>query len=53
MGNCCAAEQQGTSEVNMQKDYYGTKAQQMEFLFDNREVCGLRGREKLALIIKV
>ena len=25
----------------------------MDYLFDNREVCGLRGREKLALIIKI
>ena len=25
----------------------------MDYLFDNREVCGLKGREKLALIIKL
>ena len=37
----------------MQKDSYGVRTRQMDYLFDNREILGLRGRDKLLLIVKL
>ena len=50
MGNCCAANS-NDGEVKMQKT---TNAKQLTALvLDDREVLGLRGEEKLSLIIKI
>ena len=38
----------------MQKDYYGyTKSNDFNYLFDNREVLGLSGRDKIHLVVKL
>jgi hypothetical protein len=50
MGNCCAANS-NEGEVKMQK---GTNAKQLTALvLDDREILGMRGEEKIALIIKI
>ena len=49
MGNCCS----GTSnegEVTINK---GNTTKMNDILFDDREILGLRGADKLALIVKV
>lgn len=52
MGNCCAAEGAKDKEVNMQKSYHGSKIN-TEKLFDNREILGFTGIDKIHLIIKI
>lgn len=38
----------------MQKDYYGyDKQTDLGYLFDNREIMGLSGRDKIHLIVKL
>lgn len=54
MGNCCGAESQTGKEVNMQNDYSGYRNQtNFGYLFDNREVLGLSGKDKIHLIVKL
>ena len=54
MGNCCGAESQVGKEVNMQRDYPGyDKNADFNHLFDNREIMGLSGRDKIHLIVKL
>ena len=54
MGNCCGAEGQKEHDMNMARDYHGTKIPtNLEHLFDNREILGLRGRDKLYIIVRI
>lgn len=49
MGNCCsgaANEGEITMGVPTNKNYHGD-------LFDDREVLGLRGRDKMQLVVKL
>ena len=51
MGNCCSgAANEG--EMNMDKGYKGSKSYGGSVL-DNREVGGLRGAAKMALIVRI
>lgn len=49
MGNCCGGSA-NEGEVNIMR---GSTHKQMAGLFDEREVLGLKGADKLALIIKI
>lgn len=51
MGNCCGS---ANEEGNVAITKGGFKTQQgFTQLFDDREVCGLRGTDKLKLIVKI
>jgi hypothetical protein len=52
MGNCCAGNA-NEGEVSINKGGFKTKAGYKDDYFDNREIAGLRGTEKLRLIIKI
>jgi hypothetical protein len=49
MGNCCGGGA-NEGEVNMVK---GGGSRNLQALFDDREILGLRGQEKIHLIIKI
>lgn len=49
MGNCCGGTP-GEGEVNIMR---GSSNKNMAGLFDEREVLGLRGQDKIALIVKI
>jgi hypothetical protein len=53
MGNCCAADGTKDKEINMQKSYAGVKHVNTDKLFDNREILGLTGIDKMHLLIKI
>ena len=53
MGNCCTVDGTNNKEVNMQKSYQGAKGINTDKLFDNREVLGLTGIDKIHVIIKI
>lgn len=50
MGNCCAGSS-NDGEVNMYN--MPTTKQTAYHIFDNREVLGLRGTDKLILLVKL
>lgn len=53
MGNCCNAELQ-KGNFNMQNDNKAYRSKnEFNHLFDEREVLGLRGNDKLMLIVKL
>ena len=52
MGNCCAGNA-NEGEVSISKGGFKTKSGYNVNYFDEREVSGLRGAAKLALIIKI
>jgi hypothetical protein len=52
MGSCCTTDTLGNRDVNMQKGYNG-KDGRYAYLFDDREILGLRGSDKIYLIIKI
>lgn len=37
----------------MQRDYHGSRRYNVDHLFDNREILGLRGGDKIHLIVKI
>lgn len=49
MGNCCSGNA-NEGEVTMMK---GGSPHQYNDYFDEREILGLRGQDKMALIIKI
>lgn len=53
MGNCCGGESQTGKEVNIQNEYYKQKEADIAHIFDNREVLGLTGRDKIHIIVKL
>jgi hypothetical protein len=53
MGNCCAADGVKDKEINMQKSYGGVRHMNVDKLFDNREILGLTGTDKMHLLIKI
>lgn len=54
MGNCCGAENHREKEISMARDYHGTRIPpSFDHLFDNREIMGLRGKDKIYLIIRL
>jgi hypothetical protein len=57
MGSCCSGEA-NHGEVNISSQYHqGVHSMPIknigDELFDDREVLGLRGRDKIAIIIKI
>ena len=55
MGNCCAGEA-NQGEINIHAGGHGINTQPIKNLgdlFDDREILGLRGRDKIALIIRI
>jgi hypothetical protein len=50
MGNCCSGNA-NEGEVTMQKGGNGRNLN--ELLFDDREILGLKGSQKLRLIVKI
>lgn len=57
MGSCCSGEA-NHGEVNISGQYHqGVHSMPIknvgDELFDDREVLGLRGRDKIAIIIKI
>lgn len=53
MGNCCTVDGTNNKEVNMQKSFQGNKHINTDKLFDNREILGFTGLDKMHLIIKI
>ncbi len=54
MGSCCTTDTLQNKDINMQKGYQGsTNDARFKHLFDEREVLGLRGADKIYLIVKV
>lgn len=56
MGNCCSGSA-NEGEVNIQNVATGgfgnIPTKNINDLFDDREVLGLRGRSKIAIIVKI
>lgn len=53
MGSCCSNETMQNKDVNMQKNYQGQGDAKYSYLFDDKEILGLRGADKIYLIIKI
>ena len=55
MGNCCSGSA-NEGEVNIMQGASGigkNPTKNINEIFDDREVLGLRGRDKIAIIIKI
>ncbi len=50
MGNCCSGGSE-EGQINMMKS--NNQKQLTEFILDDREVLGLRGRDKIRLVVKI
>lgn len=50
MGNCCSGN---ANEGEIKMKFGPTYDKLHESLFDNREVLGMRGKEKIKIIIKI
>ncbi len=53
MGNCCTTDSSQNKEINMQRDYKGNKRVNTDKIFDQREILGLRGHDKIYIIMKL
>ena len=52
MGNCCGGNA-NEGEVKLGKGGFKTQAGYHNQLFDDTEVCGLKGTDKMKLIVRI
>jgi hypothetical protein len=55
MGNYCCTQDnlQTNKDVNMERSYSGYRIVDLTHLLDEKEVLGLKGAQKLRLVIKI